>query len=198
MKVQSYKIPKSSFMSVDKDLALIIDMMLKNKNLKKLLFYTSRDALSRDPLTEAQSAELIGKNIKIVPKIYVDGSVETYVIITMDNFTTNYSNPQFRNNTINFDIVCHYDQWPLKDFQMRPFRIAAEIDEMFDNKHLTGIGILQFMGAEQITLNDEYGGISLVYQAIHGGEDKKHAPNSNDEQKLVDDFNELYGIVPHE
>lgn len=191
MIIKNYTIPHSSFMSVDKDLELITTWMMKNKNLCKILYYTDRDALNRPALTQSQCAELMGKNIKIVPKLYIDGSVLAYVIISMDNFTPSV-NPQFRDNIISFDIVCHFDQWHLQDFQLRPYRIAAEIDSMFDNQHLTGIGELHFMGANQIILNDEYAGLTLMYQAIHGGEDKKNTPNPDDNQKLVDDFNELY------
>ena len=50
-------------------------------------------------------------------------------------------------NIISFDIICHFDQWQLEDFQLRPYRIAAEIDSMIDKKHLTGIGNLNFLGA---------------------------------------------------
>jgi hypothetical protein len=84
--------------------------MLKNKNLKKLLYYTSKDALKREPLSGEESLKLINKNIKIVPKIYIDKEVLTYVIIGMDNFVTNGENPQFRDNVITFDIICHFDQ----------------------------------------------------------------------------------------
>lgn len=82
---------------------------MKNKNLCKILYYTDRDALDRPALTDKQKMELMGKNIKIVPKIYVDGSVLAYVIISMDNFTPS-ANPQFRDNIITFDIICHFDQ----------------------------------------------------------------------------------------
>ena len=34
---------------------------------------------------------------------------------------------------IEFDIICHMDQWTLKDFALRPFKIAAEIDTIFIN-----------------------------------------------------------------
>ncbi len=191
MIIKKYTIPHSSFMSVDKDLALITEWMMKNKNLCKILYYTDRDALDRPALTEEQRANMIGKQIKIIPKIYVDGSVLAYVIISMDNFTPS-ANPQFRDNIITFDIICHFDQWQLKDFQLRPYRIAAEIDSMFDNEHLTGIGELHFLGASQIILNDEFAGLTLMYQAVHGGEDKKDTPNPDDQQKMVDDFNELF------
>lgn len=164
---------------------------MNNKNLCKILYYTDRDALNRPALTDKQKLELMGKNIKIVPKLYVDRSVLAYIIISMDNFIPS-SNPQFRDNLISFDIICHFDQWHLQDFQLRPYRIAAEIDSMFDNQHLTGIGELHFVGASQIVLNDEFAGLTLMYQAIHGGEDKKNAPNPADNKKIVDDFNELH------
>ena len=85
-------------------------------------------------------------NIKIVPKLYIDGSVLNYILINFDNFTPS-ENPEFRDNTIEFDIICHFDQWKLKDFQLRPYRIAAELDSMLDKKHLTGIGQINFIGA---------------------------------------------------
>ena len=191
MIIKSYSLRHSSFMSVDKDLELITTWIMKNKNLCKILYYTDRDALDRPALNDKQKAELMGKNIKIIPKLYVDGSVLAYILISMDNFTPS-SNPQFRDNVITFDIVCHFDQWQLKDFQLRPYRIAAELDSMFNNQHLTGIGELHFIGANQIVLNPEFAGLTLMYQAIHGGEDKKNAPNPVDNKRMVDDFNELY------
>lgn len=75
---------------------------------------------------------------------------------------------------------------------MRPYRIAAEIDSMFNEQHLTGIGELHFLGASQIILNDEFAGLTLMYEAIHGGEDKKFTPNPEDEEQFIADFNELY------
>jgi hypothetical protein len=98
--------------------------------------------LDKQNIGEEKSLELFGKNIKIVPKLYIDGSVLNYIIISFDNFTPNASNPEYRNNTIAFDIICHFDQWQLKGFQLRPYKIAAELDSMFENKHLTGIGTL--------------------------------------------------------
>jgi len=191
MIIKNYSIPHSSFMSVDKDLSIITEWMLKNKNLCKMLYYTDRDALERPALNEEQRLALFGKQIKIVPKLYVDGSVLSYIIISMDNFTPS-ANYEFRDNVISFDIICHFDQWNLLDFQLRPYRIAAEIDSMFNGKRLTGIGRLYFLGANQIILNDEFAGLTLMYQAVHGGEDKKGVPNPADEEKFISDYNELY------
>ena len=190
MKIDGVKMPKSSFLSMEKDTNLIINQMFKNERLKRLLYYTSKDALNRPNLNEDQSLELIQNNIKIVPKLYVDGSVLNYIIINFDKFIPS-ENPEFRDNTIEFDIICHFDQWQLQDFALRPYKIAAEIDSMFNNAHLTGIGELQFIGATQIVLTDEFAGLCLLYEATHGGEDKKFMPNPRDEERFLKDFNDL-------
>jgi hypothetical protein len=121
------------------------------------------------------------ENIKIVPLIEITNEMLNYLTITFDGFTPNATNPQFRDNLIKFHIYCPLEQWQLKDFQMRPYKLAAEIDTMFNNKHLTGIGTLEFVGAEQFFMEDvPYGGLCLLYRAIHGGEDQKKMPNPND------------------
>lgn len=194
MKIEGNIQPKSSFLSMEKDASLISNMLLRNERLKKLLYYTTPDCLDRKILTEDQSLELFGKNIKLVPKLYVDNSVLNYIILSFDNFTPNMTNPEFRDNMIEFDIICHFDQWQLKDFQLRPYRIAAEIDSMFDEKHLTGIGLLHFLGANQIILTDEYAGLCLMYQAIHGGEDKTKMLNPNDEKQFEQDYRKMMGV----
>ena len=63
---------------------------------------------------------------------------------------------------------------------------------MFNGKHLTGIGELEFLGATQIILTDEYAGLCLLYQAIHGEEDKKKMPNPNDEEQFKENFDEVF------
>ncbi len=188
MKINRVIKPESSFLSAEKDMGIISVNLLKNERIKRLLYYSTPDALDRDCLTEEQSIGLFNKNIKLVPKIYVEDELRNYVLVRFRNFLPNQTNPEFRNNIIEFDILCPYEQWGLKDFQLRPYRIAAEIDSMFNNKHLTGIGTLEFNGADQMILNDHFAGICLTYKAIHGEEDKKIMPNPQDEEKFLEEF----------
>jgi hypothetical protein len=46
MKKIVYSYPKSSFLSAEKDMSIIVNAMLKNDRLKKMLHYTSKDCLS--------------------------------------------------------------------------------------------------------------------------------------------------------
>ena len=191
MNINNVKEPKSSFLSVEKDAALILDRIASNQNLQKLLYYNTKDALSRHSLTEEQFQSLIENNIKFVPKIKADQLVETYLLINFDGFKETY-NPEFRDNIIEFDIICHIDQWMLRDFKLRPFRIAAELDSMLDKKHLTNMGKMEFISFDsKLVENDEFAGMCLKYRVVHGGEDEKFMPNPNDEANFLKNFLEM-------
>ena len=193
MKKATYQFPKSSFISIEKDMGTIVDMMLKNNRLKKLLYYNVENCLFQENLTEDQSLELIEDGyIRMVPKLYVDKDILNYIIISFDNFTPNITNPEFRDNIISFDIICHFNQWQMPNFQLRPYKIAAEIDTLFNNRHLSGIGELQFLGANQILINDEFGGISLMYSAVHGEDEKINSPNELDQEDMDSNFDEIF------
>lgn len=194
MRINTYTMPKSSFLAVEKDMGLLVDLIIKNQRLQKLLYYDIPNALDQPQVPQEKVLEMFGKQIKIVPKLKVDKPEFCYLVISFDNFTQNASNPMFRDNIVSFDIVCHFDQWNLQDFALRPYRIAAELDSMIDKKKLTGIGEMQFLGCSQIVLSDEFAGLSLIYQAIHGfeGEDSKNPLNPEEADDIIKNFNQVF------
>lgn len=163
----------TSFLAVEKDLQLITEKLMTNQKLMKLLFYTQKDCLKGKDLTIQEIYSMINHQLKIVPYIPIDESCPIVVIITMGAFKPNKKNPQFRDSTIRFDILCHPDHWSLGDFALRPYKIAGEIDSMLSNKKLTGIGETQFMGGDRITMNQQLMGLTLLYSVTHSIEDKK-------------------------
>lgn len=196
MKIDTYSYPNSSFLSVEKDLDVLINLIMKNDRLKKLLWYDTPDCLDKPSLTKEQSNLLIKNNkIRIIPKYYIDGNLYNGLVIKFTDFRPNGTNPEFRNNSIEFDIITSYDQWMLKDFEMRPYRIAAEIDSMLEKQRLTGIGQLDFMGATPIEIDDNYGGFCLMYNIIHGDEDKKDSLNPMTQEDIVKNFNQMFNNI---
>lgn len=161
----------SSFLIVDKDLERIAQKMLHNPRLLKLLYYTDEDCLTKPTLSAAQKIDLINKHIRIIPKLDIQKECPVFVVISFDNFTPNAVNPEYRDCTVNFDILCHPDHWNLGNFQLRPYKIAGELDAMFNNSKMTGIGELQFMGANNLVLNDQLMGLTLIYRSVQSVED---------------------------
>lgn len=167
MKLDLFTPIKSTFLTAEKDLFGIVDKMLNNENLKKLLYYPVKSAFREPNLTQEQTLGLIHRNIRVVPKLQIEEEVESYVIITFDGFTTNANNPEYRDNMITFDIICHMDTWVMENYQLRPYKIMGEIDGMLNNQKLNGIGVVEFVGANQLLLNSELAGYTLMYRVVN-------------------------------
>lgn len=173
MKLPGYEYPKSSLLGMPKDAALIMNKIMGNQDILKLLCYGTRDWRSKPNVTADQVAEMFKtKQISSVPKIKIDKIEKTYLRLTYGSIVRNGSNPQYRDNTFGIDIVCHYDIWELGDFDMRPYRLAGEIDSLLDGTRLTGIGKLEFITCNPYIYDEEFAGVSLTYLATRGQEDK--------------------------
>lgn len=190
MKIATIDFPHSSFLSVEKDLDIIISKICQNQRLLKLLYYNVPNALAQPALSDDQLEEVIKNNIKLVPKTYVEDEYHNYLIIKFDNFLTGL-NPEFRNNTIEFDILCNYENWQLDGYALRPIKIMAEIDSMFNGARLTGAGLTEFGGATDIVATDQMAGYCIFFNVIHGGEDEKRALNPSDDEDIINNFNQM-------
>ena len=190
MKIATIDFPHSSFLSVEKDLDIIISKICKNQRLLKLLYYNVPNALAQPALSDDQLEEVIKNNIKLVPKTYVEDEYRNYLIIKFDNFLTGL-NPEFRNNTIEFDILCNYENWQLDGYALRPIKIMAEIDSMFNGARVTGAGLTEFGGATDIIATDQMAGYCIFFNVIHGGEDEKRALNPSDDEDIINNFNQM-------
>ena len=63
---------------------------------------------------------------------------------------------------------------------------------MLKLKKLTGLGDLVLVGGTQIIYSDEFMGFTLIFETVHGGEDRKGMPNPMDEEQFIEEFNEMY------
>jgi hypothetical protein len=180
------KKPKSPFLSCEKDLQLILEkLFFSNKKygeeLIRYLVINTSDCLDRtnedyNKIIKDMSLTKLKKEgyIKIVPKLSLPEheEIKSYIIVSFDNFTPNIKNPQYRDCTIHFDVICHADYWDLGNFELRPIKICGYIDSLLNNAKLTGIGELNFLGCNELILNENLSGYSLVYEATHGNDDK--------------------------
>ena len=143
----------------------IANKIMQNQNICRLLKYQVRDPFDKEKYADVDGADLINKQILIVPKIY-DDSIEkmSYITAIFDDFVVNQINPEFKITTIRFDIACPYDEWLLNDKSLRPYLIMQEIDGIFNESKLAGIGTLQFYRADNLTLSPWIGGYSMKYK----------------------------------
>jgi len=125
----------------------IANKIMSNQKICRLLKYQTKSPFAEEcngkPQPDVDGTELINKQILIVPKIFDDSTEKmSYITAIFDNFIVNPLNPEFKISTIRFDVACPYDEWLLNEHSLRPYLIMQELDIMFNQAKLAGIGNL--------------------------------------------------------
>ena len=175
----------SSFMSCEKDIETILKKLFVESQpysnmLKRLLVINTKDCLENDSeavmdITDNCSLSKLVKEgyIKLEPKIQFEEheEVKAYIVISLDNFTSNSTNEYYRDCTVNFDVICYTDYWNIGNYRLRPLKIAGYIDGILNDAKLSGIGTFNFLGCNELILDERLSGYTLSYRAIHGNDD---------------------------
>lgn len=177
----------SSFLSCEKDIEEILKKLFISSKpysdmLKRLLVINTKDCLDnmesevyKKKINEMSLAQLRQDGyIKLEPKLKFGEheEVKAYIIISCDNFVSNATNTYYRDCTVTFDIICHTDHWDLGNYRVRPLKIAGYIDGILNEAKLSGIGTFNFMGCNQLILDENLSGYTLMYRAVHGNDDR--------------------------
>jgi hypothetical protein len=121
----------------------IVKRLLANQNLLKLLYYTDKDPLSHEDLTEEQiQNEVFGKLIKIVPRVGPKETAHSIIALRIARARGLASNSEFKNVMISVEVFVPMTQWIIKDTNLRPFAIMGEVQESLNNKKIEGLGKL--------------------------------------------------------
>ena len=177
---------KSSFLSCEKDAETIIKKLFVDSKpysdmLKRLLLINTKDALY-DMTNPVYIQKINGTSVqkllddgyvRLTPKILMGENEETksYIRITFNNFRPS-RNLKFKDCIIEIDIICHPEYWDLGNYRMRPIKIAGYIDGILNECKLSGIGTLNFIGMDQLVLDENWCGYCLMYTATHGSDDQ--------------------------
>ena len=122
----------------------IIKRLFANQNLLKLLYYTDKDPLSGEDLTQEQiQQEIFEKLIKIVPRIGPKETAHSIVAVTIQRGSGLASNGEFKNVIVKVEVFVPMTQWIIKDTNLRPFAIMGEIQNSLRNKKIEGLGKMQ-------------------------------------------------------
>ena len=176
----------SSFLSCEKDLQTILKKLFVesqpySNELKKLLVINTKDCLDnktsiayQNAIKDMSLAKLKEQGyIKLEPKIkmHQHEQIKSYLIFSFDNFRPNENNPEFRDCNVYIDVLCHNQYWDLGNFRVRPLKICGIIDGILNKARLSGIGTFQFIGCNELLLDETLSGYTLAYSAIHGTDD---------------------------
>ena len=146
------------------NLQKIISRLQSNQNLLKLLYYSGKDPLSEEDLTEQQiKNEIFEKLIKIVPRVGPKETAQSLLAIRVVRGRSNNENNEFRDFELDIEVFVPMTQWIIKDSNLRPFAIMGEIHRSLNRKTIDGLG--KMVGGDfQINfLTDEMSCYEMAY-----------------------------------
>ena len=121
----------------------IVKRLLANQNLLKLLYYTDKDPLSHDDLTQDQiQDEIFEKLVKIVPRVGPKETAHSLIAVRIARARGLASNSEFKSVNISIEVFVPMTQWIIKDTNLRPFAIMGEVQKSLNGKKIEGLGKL--------------------------------------------------------
>lgn len=149
---------------LDKTIFEMKKMLLKNENIKKLIYYNTPDSLSQSVPTLNQVTDLI----KTTPAIYMEEDenqfdLNTFAVIYVPiiDFST-----QLNDITFVIDIFTRKELIDLDNNQMRLHQLVTEIYETLDNKRVSLAGRIQFSNASYVNMGNRYIGFQVEMSII--------------------------------
>lgn len=134
----------------------IVKRLLANQNLLKLLYFTDKDPLSHEDLTETQiQEEVFEKLVKIIPRVGPKETAHSIITVRVTRARQDSMNNEFKNVNISVEIFVPLTQWIIKDIQLRPFAILGEVQKSLNGKTINGLGKLQGGDFDLNFLTDE-------------------------------------------
>ena len=119
----------------------IVTRLMTNQNLLKLLYYTDKDPLNHEDLTQEQiKDEIYDKFIKVVPRIGPKETANSLIALRVVDGQKTKENGEFLSISISVEVFVPLTQWAIKNSNLRPFAIMGEVQNSLNNKIIDGMG----------------------------------------------------------
>ena len=202
-KMMKEELTVNSFLGVEKDIELILNRLFVENptysdRLKRLLVINTPDCILdyKNPvynqkINSMDVEELIAQDyVRLRPKFELSENEEakSYIHIGFDSFSPTLNN-KFRDAILGIDVLSHLDYWDIGNYRQRPIKIMGYIDAILNESRLTGLGRLEFLGAQASTLKENFAGYVLLYRIVRGNED--YLPDDETVESFVTTANEM-------
>ena len=150
---------------IGENLQKIMNRLISNDKLVKLLYYPSINPLSESDLSEQEKKDKIfNKLIKIIPRVGPKLNSQSVIAISISKGSRIPDNTEFKEIEITIESFVPLNTWIINDTNLRPFAILGEIQDSLNNKTVNGLGKMVGGDFELKFLTDE---ISCYQQTFY-------------------------------
>ena len=124
-----------------RNLQKIVNRLIANDDLIKLLYYTDENPIEHQPLSLEDKNKLVfEKLIKTVPRVGTKDTANSVVVVYVQKANRIAGNKEFKNVRILVDVVVPLTQWYIMSDNLRPFAILGQIQNSLNEKTVNGLG----------------------------------------------------------
>lgn len=148
---------------VSKNFKIIAERMVEDDDLVRLLIDNREECLEEDEkivIENQQKKDALKHNITLVPVIDKSKEDDTRIVMGIKDIINDDAKYIY---TLDFDVVVNVDNWKLTNYNLRPLALINEIDNLFTDTKMCGIGAAKFIGVESIKVNERLGGFRAHY-----------------------------------
>lgn len=144
--------------------------LLANANLRKMLFYSSTDALSKNAPSIEDVSELITFQPLAESGIKNFGK-HTYIVIDIDLIDLEIDDDSSILTNVDIAAITQFDTWLLDDNKIRLLEICNEIITAIDGIKFSSSGAADIWEVRRVTINEQSN--SYVCRVIVGDDTTK-------------------------
>jgi hypothetical protein len=139
-------------------LILALEKMMENQTLCKYLWYDDKNPLAQP--------DIVDTSVLLMTKIHPMPFDVTQSIETTDSCqvrvyfpSVQFNNRVVENPIMSFDVIVAKNLWLVNtglERKVRPYEIASQILNTFDERRYGNLGTLKFNGARHLAINEKF------------------------------------------
>lgn len=139
----------------------IKNTLLDSDSIKKLLFYNTSNALSRETPTYEEAA----KSIYIKPIVFVyddspEYGISSFITIGMVEAMVIPSSIQA---SVKVTVACDRQVWEMDDNKIRSVALLSEVADLLDQKKFGAAGVLELRVVKEVYFNNDLVGFTALF-----------------------------------
>lgn len=148
---------------ISQNFKIAAERMVQNDDLVRLLIDNREECLT-DPIEVTnKDRKKAMQQISIIPIVDKETADRTKIVVGIKDIV-NASTSEAYIYSMNFDIIVNVANYKMDDYKPRGLAILNEIDNLFSDSKMIGIGPAEFIGADTLKINESLSGFRAYYQ----------------------------------
>lgn len=156
----------NSLERIESSLYKIKNVLKADSNIRKLLYYTTKDALTKNEVSYSKMDNFI--TLQPVFNMNVEQFNRNAFISIAISEMEEAEEETLYNGVLRINVICKNENWEIDDNKIRPLRIISIIKDLLDNRKFDASHKLFFVNMQIVTLDEYNSGYMVLFGITEG------------------------------